>query len=180
MIVLIFKLKQTVSLKNKIHISDNFLKLLESPPYPPSDSWTHSFLLPSQLSEQIASDNPEFNLIKEKYADWALDRIIIRDINTLELILEFIYNFDSVGGMLDYLQRQVDSINIEQFMKDNNIETTQIINYSKYNADSLYDVVIKADGIYGDKAYVYMDRDWLKVLVSRYRSRKEDYDDEIR
>jgi len=71
----------------------------------------------------------------------------------------------------------VDSINIEQFMKDNNIETTQIINYSKYNADSLYDVVIKADGIYGDKASVSIDRDWLKVLVSRYRSRKDDYDD---
>jgi hypothetical protein len=177
MIVLIFKLKQTISLKNKIHISNDFLKLSESPPYPPSDSWTNSFLLPIQLSKQIASDNPELSLIKEKYADWALDRIIIRDIDTLELILEFIYNFDSVGGMLNNLQRQVDSINIEQFMKDNNIETTKIINYSKYNVDSLYDVVINEDGIYGDEVSLSIDRDWLKVLVSRYRSIKDDYDD---
>lgn len=175
--MLIFKLKQTISLKNKIHISNDFLKLSESPPYPPSDSWTNSFLLPIQLSKQIASDNPELSLIKEKYADWALDRIIIRDIDTLELILEFIYNFDSVGGMLNNLQRQVDSINIEQFMKDNNIETTKIINYSKYNVDSLYDVVINEDGIYGDEVSLSIDRDWLKVLVSRYRSIKDDYDD---
>lgn len=175
--MLIFKLKQTISLKNKIHISNDFLELLESPPYPPSDSWTNSFLLPSQLSKQIASDNPDLSLIKEKYADWALDRIIIRDIDTLELILEFIYNFDSIGGMLNNLQIQVDSINIEQFMKDNNIETTKIINYSKYNVDSLYNVVINEDGIYGDEVSLSIDRDWLKVLVSRYRSRKEDYDD---